>query len=189
MATVGNEKNVVFVVIDVHKAVLKNAWHADEVIANISRALEKARTAGIPVLWIKHSSDEMPRNSDGWQLVDGLSPLEGERIIHKRNESSFEDTDFAEALAEHDCGHIVISGAATNWCVRATAYGALDRGYDITLVKDAHSTKNIELPDGKVIDAGGIITDLNIVMTYLSYPGRKTGTVSSTDLDFEKLVV
>jgi hypothetical protein len=43
--------------------------------------------------------------------------------------------------------HVVLAGAATNWCIRATAYGALERGYDLTLVKDAHTTETMELGD------------------------------------------
>jgi nicotinamidase-related amidase len=41
--------------------------------------------------------------------------------------------------------HIALAGAATNWWIRATAYGALDRGYDLTLTRDAHSAGTIAL--------------------------------------------
>ena len=36
-----------------------------------------------------------------------------------------------------------LAGAQSNWCIRATAYGALERGYDLTLVKDAHTTSDL----------------------------------------------
>jgi len=51
-------------------------------------------------------------------------------------------------LASLDATHIVLAGAATNWCIRATASGALERGYDLTLVNDAHTTGSMALDDG-----------------------------------------
>ena len=79
---------------------------------------------------------------------------------------------------------MVLAGAATNWCIRSTAYAALDRGYDLTLIKDAHTTGTIELDNGIRIEAATIIQDLNIAMTWLSYPGRANGTAAAEDVDF-----
>ena len=78
----------------------------------------------------------------------------------------------------------LLAGAATNWCVRATAYGALDRGYDLTLLEDAHTTHTADLENGSTIKAEDIIRDLNRVMAWISYPGRTNGSVSVEDIDF-----
>ena len=80
-------------------------------------------------------------------------------------------------------GH-VLPGAATNWCIRATAYAALESGYDLTLIKDAHTTGTIEMQDGGKIEASDIVKELNIVMKWVSYPGRENRTSSANDLDF-----
>lgn len=80
-----------------------------------------------------------------------------------------------------------MAGAATNWCIRATAYGALDRGYDLTLIKDAHTTETLELNNDIRIEAENIIRELNIAMTWLSYPGRTNGTATAEDVDFAVL--
>lgn len=77
-----------------------------------------------------------------------------------------------------------MAGAATNWCIRATAYGALDRGDDLTLIKDAHTTGTIEFDDGTRIEAADIIFELNIAMKWLSYPGRTNSTASAGAIDF-----
>ena len=66
-------------------------------------------------------------------------------MIHKKFNSSFEQTALDEELARLCATHIALAGAATNWCIRATAYGALERGYDLTLIKDAHTTDTMEL--------------------------------------------
>jgi nicotinamidase-related amidase len=94
------------------------------------------------------------------------------------------ETALEEQLARLGATHIALAGAATNWCIRATAYGALDRGYDLTLVKDAHTTGTIELGNGASIAAANIIHELNIAMTWLSYPGRKNGTATAEAIDF-----
>lgn len=81
----------------------------------------------------------------------------------------------------------MLAGAATNWCIRATAYGALDRGYDLTLIEDAHTTGALVLEDGTRIEAAPVIHDLNIAMTWLRYPGRKNNVASVEKLDFAAL--
>jgi len=87
-------------------------------------------------------------------------------------------------LAKCNATHIILAGAATNWCIRATAYAALDRGYDLTLVDDAHTTGTMQLDCGVTIEAGNVIRELNIAMTWLSYPGRKNGTASAEQVRF-----
>ena len=87
-------------------------------------------------------------------------------------------------LAKLGATHISLAGAATNWCIRATAYGALDRGYDLTLIKDAHTTGTIELENGVTIEAAQVIEELNVVMTWVSYPGRTNGTATAAKADF-----
>ena len=56
-------------------------------------------------------------------------------------------------LAARGATRLVLAGASTNWCIRATAYAALERGYDLTLVQDAHSTKSMDLGDGRRVAA------------------------------------
>jgi len=58
----------------------------------------------------------------------------------------------------------------TNWCMRATAYSAMDRGYDVVVVSDGHSTENLEPRAGKVILAKDIIDEFNSVMPWMSAP-------------------
>ncbi len=84
---------------------------------------------------MQHSDNDLIYDSPDWQLVPELSPAEGEIHIHKQFNSSFEQTTLEETLAGLGATHIVLAGAETNWCIRATAYAALDRGYDLTLIQ------------------------------------------------------
>ena len=156
-------------------------------IKNVARAVEKARNAGVPVIWVQHSDKDLVYGSPEWQWVPELTPEDGEPLIHKHFNSSFEQTALEEHLATLGTSHIALAGAASNWCIRATAYGALDRGYDLTLLEDAHTTGTMELENGVKIEAANVIRELNIAMTWLSYPGRVTNTASTEEVDFAAL--
>jgi nicotinamidase-related amidase len=186
MATVREGSKGVLVVVDVQVGVMNEAWDAPRVIGNVARAVERARAQGVPVIWVQHSSDELPHGSPQWQWVPQLLPAPGETLIHKQFNSSFEQTALEDQLARLGATHIALAGAATNWCIRATAYGALDRGYDLTLIADAHTTGTMTLDDGMCIAAANVIAELNVGMTWVSYPGRCSGTAKAEDVDFER---
>ena len=184
MAKVREGAKGVLMVVDVQVGVMREAWEAPRVIANVARAVERARTQGVPVLWVQHAGEGLQHGSPEWQWVPELVPAAGEALIHKHFNSSFEETTLDAELALLGATHIVLAGAASNWCIRATAYGALERGYDLTLVQDAHSTGTMALDDGTRIEAENIVRELNLAMTWLSYPGRKNGVASAQDVDF-----
>lgn len=184
MATVREGNKGVLMVVDVQVGVTGNAWEAGRIIGNVSHAVERARAQGVPVIWVQHSDEELVRGSPQWQWVPELVPAAGEPLIHKHFNSAFEQTALEEELSRLGATHIVLAGAATNWCIRASAYGALERGYDLTLVKDAHTTKSMELGDGQKIEAANVVKELNIAMTWLSYPGRTNGTAAAAEVDF-----
>jgi len=184
MANIREGNKSILLVVDAQVGVLHNLWDTPRIIKNIGIVVEKARSQGVPIIWVQHLDDELVYDSSDWNLVPELVPEEGGVRIQKQFNSSFEHTLLEETLARLGITYIVLAGAATNWCVRATAYGALDRGYDVTLVKDAHTTETIELENGTMIKAADIIRELNIVMTWLSYPDRTNRTASAEEVDF-----
>ena len=184
MATVRKGNRGILVVVDVQVGVMSGAWDSSRIIKNVARAVERARAQGVPVIWVQHMDEELIYGSPQWQWVPELAPIEGEPRIYKCFNSSFEQTDFENQLARFGATHIVLAGAATNWCIRATAYGALDRGYDLTLVQDAHTTGTMELDNGVRIEAANIVEELNIALTWLSYPDRQNGVATAEEVDF-----
>ena len=162
MAKVREGNKGVLVVVDVQVGVVNQAWDAPRIVKNMARAVERARAQGVPVIWVQHSDENLAHASPEWQWVPELVPAAGEPLIHKHFNSSFEQTALEDELAKLGATHIALAGAATNWCIRATAYGALERGYDLTLLKDAHTTKTMVLDDGARIEASDVIRELNI---------------------------
>lgn len=184
MASVREGNKAVLLVVDVQVDVVKGAWDAPRVVGNVALAVQRARAAGVPVIWVQHNDEDLVKDSPEWQWAPALVPAAGEVLIHKNFNSSFEHTTLDDELARLGATHIVLAGCATNWCIRATAYGALERGYDLTLVKDAHTTKTMDLDNGQKIEAATLVQDLNIAMTWLSYPGRKNTTATAQELVF-----
>lgn len=184
MSTIRPGNQAALVIVDVQIAVMADAWEAPRVIGNLACAVARAREAGVPVIWVQHESDDLPHGSAAWQLVPELVPAAGETRVRKRFPSSFEHTDLEQRLAERGVAHLVLAGAQTNWCIRATAYAALDRGYDLTLLKDAHTTASIDLGDGARLEASGIVADLNLTMKWLRYPGRHSASAGARDVVF-----
>jgi nicotinamidase-related amidase len=185
MASIRSGKQSALVVVDVQVGVMAKAWDAPRAIGQVARTVARARAAGVPVVWVQHADTQLVKDSADWQWVPALQPQADEVRVHKQYESSFEGTTLESELAQRGVTHIVLAGAASNWCIRATAYGALDRGYDLTLVKDAHTTGDTELEGGFKLVAEQLVQDLNLVMRWISYPGRQSGTALADDVVFE----
>lgn len=174
----------VLMIVDVQVGVMPECHDAAKTVANVARTVERARAAQVPVIWVQHESDELKRDSDAWQWVPELVPAAGEVRIYKQFNSAFEQTDAGDVLARLGATHIVLAGARSNWCIRASAYGALERGYDLTLVKDAHTTSDLDLGNGTRIDAATIVRDLNVTMKWLQYPGRRNRIAAAEEVEF-----
>lgn len=170
-------------VIDVQNDVVGDAWRRGEVIENINRLVEIARDTGTPVIWVQHSDDYMEIGSEGWQIVPELEPMSDEPLIRKKFRSSFEETVLDETLAKLGVGHLVISGAQTDNCVRHTSHAALERGYDVTLVEDAHTTSDGPWDSGPLL-ASVIVDEMNRSFQGYELPGRSTAIVSTAEVAF-----
>lgn len=172
------------VIVDAQTGVLAGVWDSPRVIRNLQALVANARKQGAPVFWVQHQSKDLPFGSEAWKLDRHFSPAPGEPVIHKRYNSSFADTDLEQRLKAHGVTRVVLAGAATNWCIRSTAYSALDRGFDLTLVSDAHSTEALEGPDGTVVPASQIVADLNTVMRWVEVPRVRTEVLPTAQVAF-----
>lgn len=170
------------IVIDVQNGVFAENWHADEVIGTISDLVQRARDTGAEVIWVRHSSGELPLESPQWQIVDALSPADDETIVEKTHGNTFEDTDFEDVLASKDVGHLVVTGAQSDACVRSTIHGGFARGYDVTLVSDAHTTE--DLSDWGAPPPEQVVSHTNLYWGFESGPGRTARVQESSEVDF-----
>ena len=129
-------------VIDVQRDVVANALNTEKVVGNINSLIEKARSDGTPIIWVQHSDDYLIKESEGWEFVPELVPAASDVRIYKTRANSFHETDLAEHLESLGTRHLVITGAQTNYCINATSNAAVELGFDVTLVSDAHTTED-----------------------------------------------
>jgi nicotinamidase-related amidase len=158
------------------------AYDRDNIVANIAALIDKARAAGVDVVWIQHNSSELVRDTENWQFVPELVRRESEPLVQKAYGDAFEETDLEPVLAGRGIGTLVISGAQTDECIRSTLHGAIARGYDATLVGDAHTTEDLSSFGAPTPDK--VIAHTNLYWQYHRAPGRTAGTVSTADVDF-----
>ena len=183
MTTLPDRPNTALLVIDVQNGIVAGAYNRDGVIRNISTLIDKARAENAPVLWVQHSDDgDLSRGSESWQYVPELVLGESEPVVHKRYADSFEDTDLEKLLAEQRVGRLVVAGAQTDECIRSTIHGAFTRGYDVTLVGDAHTTE--DLTEYGAPRPEQVIAHTNLYWRYHKAPGRQAGTVDTAEVSF-----
>jgi len=183
MTTLADRPNTALLVIDVQNGIVAGAYNRDGVIRNISTLIDKARAENAPVLWVQHSDDgDLSRGSESWQYVPELVLGESEPVVHKRYADSFEDTDLEKLLAEQRVGRLVVAGAQTDECIRSTIHGAFTRGYDVTLVGDAHTTE--DLTEYGAPRPEQVIAHTNLYWQYHKAPGRQAGTVDTAEVSF-----
>lgn len=183
MTSLAGRNNSALLVIDVQNGVVEGAYNLEAVLSNINLALDKARMAGVPVVWVQHSDEELVIDSEAWQIVPELTPAEGEPKIRKIYRSSFEATDLESVLSELGVGHIYVTGMQTNNCVRHTTHSAQERGYDITVLADAHSTTGYDW-DGHTVVAKDVVDEFNDNFGGTELPGRFTRAIATEDVKF-----
>jgi nicotinamidase-related amidase len=182
MTTLENRAKTALLVIDVQNGVVDGSHERDTVVANVASLVDKARNEQVPVVWVQHFDDDLPKGSEEWRIVPELNPSGGEPLVEKNYGDSFEATNLEDVLSGLDVGRLVVVGAQTDACIRSTLHGAFTRGYDATLVGDAHTTGDLSEYGAPPPDQ--VIAHTNMYWKYQTAPGRTAGTVETKDVDF-----
>ena len=182
MTTLQERPRTALLVIDVQQGVVASAHERDAVVATIAALVDKARAADVPVVWVQHSDEGLKKGSDDWQYVAELPRREAEPLVHKNYGDSFEGTDLEQILAAAGVGHLVVTGAETDACIRSTIHGAFVRGYDVTLVADAHTTNDNSKWGAPPPDQ--VIAHTNLYWQYHSAPGRTAAVREAKQVAF-----
>jgi len=182
MTTLTDRPGTALMVIDVQNGVVTGAHERDAVVANIGSLVDKARDEGVPIVWVQHSDEGLEEGSEDWKYVPELVRQESEPLVHKNYGDSFEGTDLEDILAKAGVGRLIVTGAQTDACIRSTIHGAFARGYDVTLVGDAHTTEDQSSWGAPTPDK--VIAHTNLYWQYQSAPGRTAGVTSTKDVAF-----
>jgi nicotinamidase-related amidase len=134
----------------------------NSVLSNITVLLNKARSSGTSVLFVQHDGPKghpLEADTPAWGIHPSICPQGAEPVIRKKASDSFFETALAEKLQAAEITHLIIAGGMTEYCVDTTCRRAVTLGYDVTLVADAHLTR-----DTPVLTASQIIAHHNLVL-------------------------
>ncbi len=137
-------------------------YNGDKLLAKIKSLIDRARLAEIPIIYIQNcggNGDPDEPGTPGWDIHPSIVPLEEEIIVQKRTPDSFHNTNLKYELDCKGIKHLIIAGLQTEFCIDTTCRSAFSLGYNIILVKDAHSTWN-----SPVLTAQQIINHHNNVL-------------------------
>ena len=174
MAKVKKERTAL-IVVDMQKDVLEQRgrvafygiWrHAEQqqTVANTKKAIEKARKAGIPIVYLQiftrpeflpdvgparslKESGAFRRGTEGAQIVEELKPQPHDYVVEKHKANGFYNSELQDVLNGLKCNTLVFAGVATNFCVEATVRGASDRRYRIVVLSDCVATMSEEMQE------------------------------------------
>jgi nicotinamidase-related amidase len=120
-----------------------SVFEGEKLLHAISRLIAQARTARLPIVYVQNNGSEgdpdMP-GTPGWQIHPAVTPEKGDIVIQKHTPDSFHETNLQSELEARHIRQLIIAGMQTEMCIDATCRRAHELGYDVTLVKDAHST-------------------------------------------------
>ncbi|MAG61036.1 hypothetical protein CL619_04575 [archaeon] len=77
----------------------------------------------------------------GYELV--LDVKDNEKIFAKNHYSAFSNYSFTKHLKDNVVKRIIVMGGFTHACVRATVFDALERGFEVTVVKDLVASPDV----------------------------------------------
>lgn len=118
--------------------------------------LDRARTAGIPVLHIQQlgeAGSPYDVEADIGRIVTRVEPRGGEQVIRKEFPNAFVGTDLHDRLSAATGRDLVLAGFMTHMCVNSTARGAFNLGYRSSVVASATATRSLPGLDGAIVDA------------------------------------
>jgi len=166
-------------VIDVQQAMFDEqdpVYAGDVLLERIGNLIARARSCGVPIIYVQHNEgpgEPLETNTPGWNIHSAIAPMEGDVIIQKRTPDSFHNTNLQDELKKLGVKRLVVAGLQTEMCVDTTCRRAFTLGYQVILVKDAHSTW-----DSGQLTAGQIIEHHNNVLRWFA------DTAESADVVF-----
>jgi nicotinamidase-related amidase len=170
-------------VIDVQRAMFASPsslpHDGEAVVARIAGLIDAARSQGVSVFFVQHDGgpgDDFSKDGPGFAFRPEIAPRDGEAVTVKRMCNSFQQTDLDAKLRAAGIDHLVVCGMQTEYCVDTAIRAAVERGFRVTAVQDAHSTF-----DSDILPAAAIIAHHNH-----TWQGSFAALRRAADMDFAR---
>jgi maleamate amidohydrolase len=168
----------------------------DDVVEAIRRLLGETRRAGLPVVYTTVSYDEGDRRTAAafidkipalltletgsrWVEIDPrIAPQAGEPVLNKLFASAFFGTALSSLLTAAGCDSVIVTGASTSGCVRATVVDAIQHGYRPVVPREAVGDRNLAAHEANLYDIDakyGDVVSTDEVVAHLEEIGASAG--------------
>lgn len=170
------------------------ACDLDEVVLTIEQLLGESRAAGLPVIYTTVAYDEAGKQTAAvfidkvpalltleagsrWTEIDPrIAPRAGEPVLTKLFASAFFGTALGSLLVAAGCDSVIVTGASTSGCVRATAVDALQHGYRAVVPREAVGDRNVHAHEASLYDIDAKYGDVVSCEEALAYLEELAGT-------------
>ena len=112
----------------------------DDLIPKCRGLIDRARSAGAPVVYVRHHDKNHPDDEALVGVHPEIAPEPGDPVVVKTFGSAFLKTDLSAILERFDARRLVVCGLATFGCVNATVMCAACKEYEVVVASDAHGT-------------------------------------------------
>jgi nicotinamidase-related amidase len=135
------------VIIDVQQGMFSNSelqpYDGEETVSRIASLLDRSRKAGLPVIFVQHdggAGHPLDSACSGFPFHSDLSPNPGETVMIKSRCNAFHGTDVEAVMRALGIGRVAVCGMQSQYCVDTFVRAASERGFEIELVSDGHTT-------------------------------------------------
>jgi len=131
-------------IVDVQAGAFFGKWkipNSQDLLVRIGERLMEARESGMPIIHIQNDGPADSADAPGepmWELV--FSVRENEIVFRKTKPNVFEDAEVAQELKARGISELEVVGVQSDMCVRASAIGAIDSGFRVSLDRNMHAT-------------------------------------------------
>ena len=135
---------MVLLVVDTQKAIInEKLYESDLFEKRVSELINKARSNGIEVIFVRHDDGivcELSKGNEGFEIYEDFKPENNELIFDKTVNSSFKNTGLLEYLKEKNEDTVIVVGLQTDYCMDATIKCGFEHGFHMIVPAHANTT-------------------------------------------------
>ena len=135
---------MVLLVVDTQKAIInEKLYESDLFEKRVSELINKARSNGIEVIFVRHDDGigcELSKGNEGFEIYEDFKPENNELIFDKTVNSSFKNTGLLEYLKEKNEDTVIVVGLQTDYCIDATIKAGFEHGFKMIVPSNTNST-------------------------------------------------
>jgi len=155
-------ENVILLIVDFQGSLAHSMHGKERLFRNVKKLIKGIQVLGIPILWTEQNPQGLgPTIPEVADILSNIQPISKMSFSCCRNEC------FIEALKALNRKQVLISGIEAHICVYQTAADMADMGYEVQVVTDAVSSRNIEdkkIGLQKMRDAGISLTSVETAL-------------------------